>query len=106
VITCKQTSICGQRRSVYGRRIRKIICASVAAVSLLLADSSPLPADRIETSDQIEYRTEPGNMKTPYELQREEKEKEERSWQMLDNMVIVPDGRRHRRPLEETTPRQ
>ena len=58
-----------------------------------LSNGSPrglLLAERVETRDQIIYKTDSGAGKTFQELEREEKEKEDRSWQMLENIEIYP----------------
>lgn len=49
-----------------------------------------LLAERIETSDQIIYKTDSGPMRTFSELEEEEKVKEDRAWQMLDRIEIYP----------------
>jgi hypothetical protein len=60
-------------------------------------------AEKKDEGDQILYQTDQEPGKSYEELQAEEREKEERSWQMLENTVIIPENGRHR-PRPQRTP--
>jgi hypothetical protein len=53
-----------------------------------------LMADRTETKDRIIYGTDPEMERAMEEQQREEKEKEEKAWNMLQHMNIYKDNGR------------
>ena len=64
-------------------------------------------ADRTETKDSVNYGTDPEMGRAMDEQVREEKEKEEKAWKMLQNMNIYKDT--HRRPPRtrtDSTPQQ
>ncbi len=65
-----------------------------------------LMADRTDTKDRIIYGTDPEMDRAMDEQQREEKEKEEKAWQMLQHMNIYQDnGRRpHSAKPDNTQP--
>ena len=51
-------------------------------------------ADRVETQDRVTYGTDPSAERSMEEQERLEKEREERSWQMLQNMNIYKGGKK------------
>ena len=51
-----------------------------------------LMADRTDTNDRIIYGTDPEMDRAMDEQQREEKEKEEKAWNMLQHMNIYKDS--------------
>ena len=61
-------------------------------------DSRVFIADRIETQDRIIYGTDPGMERAMTEQERFEKEKEDKSWDMLRNMNIYKGGKRPNGP--------
>ena len=65
-------------------------------------------ADRTETKDSITYSTDPEMDRVMEERAREEKEKEAKAWQMLQNMNIYKDMQKRppRRPQPDNTPSQ
>jgi hypothetical protein len=63
----------------------------LSAAPPLAPASVPCPfrlASRTETDDYVQYGTDAEPIPTPHELQEEEKQKEERSWQMLERMEV------------------
>ncbi|MFZ2448136.1 MAG: hypothetical protein WAW37_17400 [Syntrophobacteraceae bacterium] len=60
-----------------------------------------LLAKMVEKEDQIIYRTDFGELRHPDQAQRDEKEKEDRAWQMLDRMEIYQYRGRPPRPPRE-----
>ncbi len=66
-----------------------------------------LMADRTDTNDRIIYGTDPEMDRAMDEQQREEKEKEEKAWQMLQHMNIYQDnGRRPHSARPDNAPPQ
>ena len=59
-----------------------------------------LLADRTETKDRIIYGTDPEMERATDEQQREEKEKEEKAWNMLQHMNIYKDNGKKTRPTQ------
>jgi hypothetical protein len=59
-----------------------------------------LMADRTETKDRIIYGTDPEMERAMEEQQREEKEKEEKAWNMLQHMNIYKDNEKKPRPAQ------
>lgn len=59
-----------------------------------------LMADRTETKDRIIYGTDPEMERAMDEQQREEKEKEEKAWNMLQHMNIYKDNGKKTRPTQ------
>jgi len=66
-----------------------------------------LMADRTDTNDRIIYGTDPEMDRAMDEQQREEKEKEEKAWQMLQHMNLYNDnGRRPHSAHPDNAPPQ
>jgi len=64
-------------------------------------------ADRTDTKDSVIYSTDPEMERAMEEQAREEKEKEEKAWKMLQNMNIYKDERkRSPRTQPDNTPAQ
>ncbi len=59
-----------------------------------------LIADRIDTQDGIIYSTDPDMDRAMEEQEKLEKEKEEKSWEMLQNMNIYEGSRRSHGPTQ------
>ncbi len=55
-------------------------------------------AERTETKDRIIYGTDPEMERAMDDQAREEKEKEAKAWNMLQNMGVYQDNGKHRRP--------
>jgi hypothetical protein len=55
-----------------------------------------LIADRVDTQDRVIYTTDPEMERAMQEQERLEKEKEEKAWQMLQNMNIYTGGKKPR----------
>lgn len=64
----------------------------------------PLLANRIDTKDSVIYTTDPGMERAMREEKREEKDKEDKSWQMLQHMYIYKHAGKHSPP--DNTPPQ
>ena len=69
--------------------------------------TSPHPrlllADRYNTQDRIIYSTDPDMERAMEEEAREQKEKEDKSWEMLQRMYLYKDiekDKKHPRPIE------
>ncbi len=96
--TCSQA--CVQSRAAGPAFARSLTAGAEKASPVLLAKM-------IEKDDQIIYRTDSEGQKSSRELEREEKEKQERSWQMLERTEIYnyPQQRPHP-PRPPDQPRQ
>jgi hypothetical protein len=59
-----------------------------------------LLADRTDTKEDIIYSTDPDMERAMEEQARKEKEKEDKSWKMLQHMYLYKDVEKHPRPAQ------
>lgn len=103
-----------QNRDVKGGRVLSTFAFRLITFSFFLFSFAFLPfprqilADRTETKDSIIYSTDPEMDRVMEERAREEKEKEAKAWQMLQNMNIYKDMQKRppRRIQPDSTPSQ